>query len=116
MLRSKYISDFEKCLISYFFTKFLVVGDGGHVSLVSVDGVVDSLSAAIGQKDKVRSRGEGSVATLAVSVEVVALRVRHFPLVLISGGSNRLQISEITMLDCIFLECLWLRSAKFSHF
>ena len=69
----------------------LVVSNSCNVSCGGRNCVINTLSAAVGKEDKVRSWSEVTVAFLAMPIEVVTLGIRNFPLILIGSRSYRLK-------------------------
>ena len=69
----------------------LVISNSCNVSCGGRNCVINTLSAAVGKEDKVRSWGEVTVTFLTMTVEVVTLGVRNFPLILIGSRSYRLK-------------------------
>ena len=90
----------------------LVVSNSCNVSCGGRNCVINTLSAAVGKEDKVRSRGEVAIAFLAMTVEVVTLRVRNFPLVLVSSRSYRLKKENIFIKKSVEMENMYCNKQK----
>ena len=86
----------------------LVVSNSCNVSCGGRNCVINTLSAAIGKEDKVRSWSEVTVAFLAMTVEVVTFRVRNFPLILIGSRSYRLKKQNIFIKKSVEVENMYI--------
>ena len=86
----------NKLRIMYFLNtlNYLIIGNSSHIACCGRNSVINTLSATIGQKNKVGSGCEVAVPPLTMTIEIVTVGVRNFPLICIGCGSNRLNDKE----------------------